>query len=345
MATPNSLPPANIDYFSDETYQAAASYIQSRLPDGLSTIQVGIICGSGLGGLAETLEEPRLELEYKDIPNFALSTVSGHVGKLVFGTLSGKATVCMVGRKHAYEGHSLLRTVFPVRVMKLLGVETVIVTNAAGGLNQDFQVADIMVIQDHIQLPGMAGLNALVGPNLDSFGPRFPPVSDAYDYELRVAAFKAAKMVGIPEECMHEGIYCMVAGPSYESRAEARFLRSIGGDSVGMSTVPEVIVARHAGMRVLGLSLITNHVNQSYGKNAKAEAYAEQGKVIKTTTTTASTTTNGVTTTVKTITTVTAGNVQQEAETILVNHQEVLETSAKRSNDMQALVRTIVRIM
>ncbi|KAJ3054135.1 hypothetical protein HDU99_007838 [Rhizoclosmatium hyalinum] len=318
MATPNAVPPPNIDYFNIDTYSAAANWIKARLPPAMKTVEVGIICGSGLGGLADTLEAPRVEFEYKDIPNFAVSTVSGHAGKLVFGYLSGKATVCMVGRKHLYEGHSLLRTVFPVRVMKLIGVHTILVTNAAGGLNSNFNVADIMIIQDHISLPGLAGLSPLVGPNLDVFGARFPPTSDAYDYDLRLIAFKASQLVGIPKECMQEGVYCMVAGPSYESRAEARHLRTMGGDCVGMSTVPEVIIARHCGMRVLGLSLITNHVNQSLGKSAKLEAFSGNAATA-------------------------SNNLAHDSN--IVNHQEVLETSDKRSKDMQALVMTIVKLM
>ncbi|KAI8611670.1 nucleoside phosphorylase domain-containing protein [Chytriomyces sp. MP71] len=315
MATPNQVPPA-IDYFNLETYSTSANWLKSHLPEGMKQPEVLVICGSGLGGLADTLDAPRVEFEYKDIPNFAVSTVAGHVGKLVFGYLSGKLTVCMVGRKHAYEGHSLLRTVFPIRVARLLGTQTLLVTNAAGGLNTAFNVADIMVIEDHVCLPGLAGLSALVGPNLDAFGPRFPPTSDAYDYALRVLAFRASREVGIPAAAMREGVYCMVAGPSYESRAEARVLRGFGGDAVGMSTVPEVIVARHAGMKVLGLSLITNHVNQSEGKSARSEAFDGE----------------------------TTGN-QSKHDDNLVNHQEVLETSAKRSKDMQQLIKTIVKLM
>ncbi|KAJ3103896.1 hypothetical protein HDU96_009118 [Phlyctochytrium bullatum] len=275
MATPNSLPPA-VNYFDASTYRETTGYLQQNLPEALKKIEVGIVCGSGLGGLASTLEEPRVEFDYKDIPHFAVSTVAGHAGKLVFGILAGKPTVCMVGRKHAYEGHSLLRTVFPIRVMGLLGAHTIIVTNAAGGLNPNFNVGDIMVIEDHLNLPGISGLSALIGPNIDDFGPRFPAVSDAYDFDLRVAAFKAAAAVGLPSDVMREGRYVFVAGPSFESRAEARFLRNNGADCVGMSTVPEVVVARHLGLRVLGISLITNRVNQSFGKSAKAVAMGEQ---------------------------------------------------------------------
>ncbi|KAJ3100935.1 hypothetical protein HDU97_001819 [Phlyctochytrium planicorne] len=312
MATPNSLPPA-INYFDAATYKATADHLKNVLPDSLKSIEVGVICGSGLGGLASTLQEPRFEIEYKDIPNFAVSTVPGHAGKLVFGFLSGKPTVCMVGRKHAYEGHSLLRTVFPVRIMSLLGAHTIIVTNAAGGLNPEFNVGDIMLIEDHLSLPGIAGLNALIGPNIDAFGPRFPAVSDAYDFDLRVAAVKAAIAVGIPLDVIREGRYGFVAGPSFESRTEARFLRNNGADCVGMSTVPEVIVARHIGLRVLGISLITNRVNQSFGKSAKAVALGEE--------------------------------INTADNEIKANHEEVLATSAARSAEMQGLVIKIVELM
>ncbi|KAJ3219490.1 hypothetical protein HDU67_000903 [Dinochytrium kinnereticum] len=312
MATPNSLPPA-INYFSPATYQEAADHLKNALPESLKSIEVGVVCGSGLGGLASTLQEPRVEFEYKDIPHFALSTVPGHAGKLVFGFLSGKPTVCMVGRKHAYEGHSLLRTVFAIRIMSLLGAHTLVVTNAAGGLNPNFNVGDIMIIEDHLNLPGIAGLSALIGPNIDSFGPRFPAVSDAYDFELRLTAFKAAKAVGLPDSCMREGVYSFVAGPSFESRAEARFLRNNGADCVGMSTVPEVVVARHIGMRVLGISLITNAVNQSFGKSAKAVAAGEA-----------------------------VNSVDNEGK---ANHEEVLATSAARSAEMQGLVQKIVETL
>ncbi|KAJ3413649.1 hypothetical protein HDV05_007717 [Chytridiales sp. JEL 0842] len=316
MATPNSQ--SQINYFTESTYKQSVDYLVSKLPQNLQKIQVGIICGSGLGGLAETLEGPLVEIEYKDIPNFAVSTVAGHAGKLVFGFLSGKPTVCMVGRKHAYEGHSLLRTVFPIRIMALLGAHTIMVTNAAGSLNPGFAVGDVMVIEDHIAIPGLAGLNALIGPNVDCFGPRFPATSDAYDFELRVLAFKAAKEVGIPEACMREGIYCFVAGPSYETRAEARFLRNAGGDCVGMSTVPEVIVARHAGLRVVGLSLISNVVNQSYGKSAKAVIHPDF---------------------------VPANAVDAKVDEIKANHEEVLAASVARSKDLQSLVRKMVELM
>ncbi|KAI9325983.1 nucleoside phosphorylase domain-containing protein [Zopfochytrium polystomum] len=314
MTTPNQIPPPNINYFDEAPYKEAAAYLIANLPEALKQVEVMVICGSGLGGLASTLDEPRVEFDYKNIPNFAVSTVPGHAGKLVFGFLSGKPTVCMVGRKHAYEGHSLLRTVFPIRVMKLLQVKTLIVTNAAGGLNPSFNIADIMVIEDHLSLPGIGGMNALIGPNVDFFGTRFPAVSDAYDFDLRVIAFKAAEEIGLPTSIMHEGVYSFVAGPSFESRAEARHLRNSGGDCVGMSTVPEVVVARHAGIRVLGLSLITNNVNQSKGKSAKDVALGLASR-------------------------------DDDTHAIKANHEEVLATSAARSADMQALVKKIVELL
>ncbi|KAJ3196951.1 ATP-dependent RNA helicase ddx54 [Irineochytrium annulatum] len=310
MATPNALPPA-ISYFDEKTYKETADFLRAKLPEKLKTLEVGIICGSGLGGLAETLEEPRFEIAYKDIPNFAVSTVPGHVGKLVFGLISGKAAVCMVGRKHAYEGHTLLRTVFPIRVFSLLKIHTLVVTNAAGGLNPSWSIGDIMIIQDHLNLPGIAGLSALVGPNLDCFGTRFPPVSDAYDFDLRCKVVEAA--AGTPlEKVLREGTYCFVAGPSFESRTEARLLRSAGGDCVGMSTVPEVIVARHAGVRVVGLSLVTNMVNQSLPRSAMAHVKGTEAAA--------------------------GGNTDSG---IIANHEEVLATSAMRSQEMQGLVRKL----
>jgi purine-nucleoside phosphorylase len=199
--------------------------------------------------------------------------------------------------------------------MSLLGAHTLIVTNAAGGLNPSFKVGDIMVIADHLSLPGMGGMSALIGPNLESFGPRFPPMSDAYDYSLRLVAFKAAQSVGISKDFMQEGTYSFVAGPSFESRAEARHLLASGGDCVGMSTVPEVVIARHAGMKVLGLSLITNKVNRSHSKSAKAEVYGAEYA--------------------------TPGVVDEDMGNI-ASHEEVLQTSAARSTEMQSLVREIV---
>ncbi|KJE96307.1 nucleoside phosphorylase [Capsaspora owczarzaki ATCC 30864] len=219
---------------------------------------VGIICGSGLGGLADQLQEP-ISVAYADIPHFPHSTVPGHAGRFVFGYLSGKPTICMQGRFHFYEGYQMSKVTLPVRVMRMLGVSVLIVTNAAGGLNAGFNIGDIMVIEDHINIPGMAGNNPLFGQNDDRFGPRFPPMSDAYNVALREQLLSVGKSLGFGE-FLREGVYTHVAGPSFETAAEARFLRTIGGDVVGMSTVPEVIVARHCGLNVVGLSLVTNMV-------------------------------------------------------------------------------------
>ncbi|KAG7319107.1 hypothetical protein KOW79_017581 [Hemibagrus wyckioides] len=218
--------------------------------------------------------------KYSDIPGFPQSTVQGHVGKLVFGELKGKTCVCMQGRFHMYEGHSLCKVTFPVRVFKLLGVETLIVTNAAGSIAESYHCGDIMIIRDHINFPGLAGLNPLNGPNDDKFGPRFPPMSGVYDKDLRKLAFDICKRMGVTQ-FVHEGVYCMVGGPNFESIAEARLLHKLGVDAVGMSTAPEVLVASHCGMRVFGLSLITNKVVKSYENSGTTnhEAVLEVSKM------------------------------------------------------------------
>lgn len=230
--------------------------------------KVAIICGSGLGGLAELLVDKTV-FPYKDIPRFPVSTVQGHVGKLVFGKLQGRECVCMQGRFHFYEGYSIQMVTYPVRVFFLLGVETLIVTNAAGGLNSSYDVGDIMLIKDHINMPGFAGQNPLCGHNDERFGVRFPCMSDAYDRELRALVKQTAEEQGC-DSFLQEGVYCMLAGPTYETIAECKVLQTLGADAVGMSTVPEVVVARHCGLRVLGLSLITNKVVTDYDSNEKA---------------------------------------------------------------------------
>ncbi|XP_061678458.1 purine nucleoside phosphorylase 6 [Syngnathoides biaculeatus] len=230
--------------------------------------KVAIICGSGLGGLADLIDD-KIVFPYKDIPDFPTSTVAGHAGQLVFGKLQGRDCVCMKGRFHFYEGYSLHTVTYPVRVFFLLGVETLIVTNAAGGLNGSYNVGDIMLIKDHINLPGFGGQSPLVGHNDDRFGVRFPCMSDAYDRNLRALAIQAAH----EENCgsfLQEGVYCMVGGPTYETIAESNMLQKFGADAVGMSTVPEVVTARHCGLRVLGLSLITNKAVTDYDSNEKA---------------------------------------------------------------------------
>ena len=216
--------------------------------------RVAIIAGSGLGPLAEQVEAAA-HIPYDTIPHFPVSTVEGHDGELVVGTIAAQPVVVMRGRFHFYEGYSFLEVTFPVRVMHALGADTLIVTNAAGGLNPDFGVGDLMLIQDHISLPAMAGHSPLHGPNDAALGPRFPSLVGAYDRDLRRLARHVAAGQGLS---LREGVYTMCAGPSFETPAEIRFLRLIGGDAVGMSTAPEVTVARHGGMRVLGISLITN---------------------------------------------------------------------------------------
>jgi purine-nucleoside phosphorylase len=230
----------------------AASAIRAHTPLEPS---VGIILGSGLGDLAAEVQDATA-IPYAEIPHFLRSTVPGHAGRLLIGTLEEMPVVMMQGRFHSYEGYPLPALTLPVRVMHALGAQTLIVTNAAGGLNLAYHPGDFMLIRDHINLPGLAGANPLMGPNDERFGERFPALAHAYDAQLRqLARDTAAQYADIT---LHEGVYVMVSGPSYETGAELRFLRATGADAVGMSTAPEVIVARHVGMRVLGLSLITN---------------------------------------------------------------------------------------
>ncbi|EWC45089.1 putative purine nucleoside phosphorylase [Drechslerella stenobrocha 248] len=291
-----------------------AKFIQDQVPQELRAPAVGVICGSGLGGLADTVEDgARFDISYSDIPNFPQSTVQGHAGKLVFGYLGKSKTpaVLMVGRAHFYEGHNIDKTAFPVRVMKLLGVKVVVVTNAAGGLNPDFEVGDICLLNDHINFPGLSGLHPLRGPNAEEFGPRFPPMSDAYDLELRKSVHTAYKklQLSIPTRRLHEGVYAFVSGPSFETRAECRLLRLLGADVVGMSTVPEIIAARHAGMRILAMSLVTNKAVLEPGPRGDAQV---------------------------------EGDVQNIMEEGAANHLEVLEAGKMAANDMQSLVRLVV---
>ncbi|MBI4491888.1 MAG: purine-nucleoside phosphorylase [Chloroflexi bacterium] len=216
--------------------------------------RVALILGSGLGDLADEIATP-VVVPAPEIPHYPISTVPGHAGRLVLGMLEGVPVVAVRGRVHFYEGYSLQQVTFPVRVVRRLGAEVLLVTNAAGGLNASFSPGDLMLIRDHLNLPGMAGAHPLIGLDESELGPRFLDLGSAYDAELRRTAHEVAQVAGLS---LQEGVYAMVAGPTYETRAEMRFLQRIGADAVGMSTVPEVIVARQEGMRVLALSAITN---------------------------------------------------------------------------------------
>lgn len=226
----------------------SAQYIKSKLN---LVPEIGLILGSGLGVLADEIEN-KVVIKYEEIPNFPVSTVEGHAGQLVVGNLEGKTVIAMQGRFHYYEGYSMQEATFPIRVMKALGVNTAVVTNAAGGVNKNFVPGDLMIITDHINF---SGNNPLIGPNDNELGVRFPDMSRAYTPELVKLAEDAAKEFGIK---IKKGVYTFMTGPSYETPAEIRMLQTIGSDAVGMSTVPEVIIASHSNMNVLGISCITN---------------------------------------------------------------------------------------
>lgn len=215
---------------------------------------VGLILGSGLGPLADAIASPDV-IATADIPHWPASTVQGHTGRLLLGPLAGHSALVLQGRTHFYEGYGMDRVTLPVRVMLELGIKTLIVTNASGGLNPQYRPGDLMLIRDHINFPGMAGNNPLRGPNEERYGPRFPDMTQPYDSALRTLAHQVAAEAGF---ALREGVYAYVAGPSFETPAELRFLQMVGADAVGMSTAPEVVVARHAGVRVLGISTISN---------------------------------------------------------------------------------------
>lgn len=238
--------------------------------------RVGMILGSGLNSLADSVDKAEI-LPYSDLPNWPISTVHGHAGRLVIGELEGQPVFVMQGRIHFYEGYSMSQITLPVRVMLRLGLEMMFVTNAAGGVNPDFVPGDVMLITDNLNLIGMMGANPLMGPNIDELGPRFPDMSQAYDRELMAMARQIAARENIP---LRSGVYCALSGPSFEGPADLRFLRMAGTDAVGMSTAPEVIVARHGGMRVLGLSGISNKANLDGSTVTTHEEVIEAGKVI-----------------------------------------------------------------
>lgn len=238
--------------------------------------KIGLVLGSGLGDLAGQVKDPII-LQYKDIPNWPLSTIPGHKGRLVIGDLFSVPALVMQGRTHYYEGYSMDQVTLPIRVMQRLGIETIILTNAAGAINPDYAPGDVMVLVDHIGLIGMVGPNPLRGPNLDEFGERFPDMSQVYDREWISRVRTIAKNNHIK---LHEGVYICLSGPSFETPADIRFLKIIGADAVGMSTVPEAIIARHGRTRVLAFSGISNKANLDGNTETTHEEVLEAGKQI-----------------------------------------------------------------
>lgn len=228
--------------------EKAFNYVKNKIPNNP---QIGIILGTGLGSLAEYIENP-VFIDYKEIPEFPISTVEGHTGRLIYGILEGKRIIAMQGRFHYYEGYSMKEITLPIRVMSKLGINILLVSNACGGLNNRFSAGDIMIIQDHINL---IGSNPLIGPNLDEYGPRFPDMSQVYDKEYIKLCTKIAKEIDVN---IKKGVYCAISGPNYMSKAELKMLITLGADAVGMSTAPEAIVAKHSGIKVFGLSCITD---------------------------------------------------------------------------------------
>lgn len=250
-----------------ERIHRAADYVAGILAKHALRPQIGLILGSGLGKLADRIENPVI-IPYREIPGFPVSTAIGHKGNFIVGTLGGKTVIAMQGRLHFYEGYGMDLVTLPVRVMKVIGIKYLFVSNAAGGVNFNFKVGDLMIIRDHInKLP-----NPLVGPNLDEFGPRFPDMTRPYDLKLIALAEKIAAEAGI---AVHKGVYIAGTGPSYETPSEYRYFRMIGADAVGMSTIPEVIVARHSDIPVFGMSVITNEAHDDY-----AEDYRNDGNQV-----------------------------------------------------------------
>ncbi|KAH9471328.1 hypothetical protein Pst134EA_005228 [Puccinia striiformis f. sp. tritici] len=262
----------------DDRLKPAYESIKRLLKNPNEVPRVGIVCGSGLGELANKLSDSEM-ISYDQIDQWprlkTVSVVQGHEAKgLVFGKLGKTRVVCQSGRLHFYEGYEIKDVIFTVRLFKLLGCQAVIITNAAGAVNPSIPVGTIVALHDHVSLPSLAAFNPLMGPNSDIVGPRFTPMSDAYDFELRKSVFRSISQVGLQAEDVQEGVYAWVTGPTYETKAEGLFLRSMGADVVGMSTVPEVIAARHAGLRVLTLSLVTNCVVITARRSA-AEAVSQ----------------------------------------------------------------------
>ncbi len=242
-----------------ERIYAAADYIKQQL--GGRKPQVGIILGSGLGRLATAVENP-LIIPYKTIPGFPVSTAVGHKGNFIIGTLGGKEVIMMQGRIHYYEGYSMDDVTLPTRVMKVVGIKYLFVSNAAGGVNYDYKIGDLVILKDHINLQP----NPLIGPNMDDFGPRFPDMTRPYDPDLIAKAEKIAADMGVK---VHKGVYFGGTGPTYETPSEYKYIRIIGGDVTGMSTIPEVITARHSDIPVFGMSVVTNEAHDEYDKDYK----------------------------------------------------------------------------
>lgn len=238
--------------------------------------KIGLVLGSGLGGLADDVKEA-VVIPFNEIPHWPVSTIQGHAGRLLIGTLYGKPAMVMQGRVHYYEGYSMDQVTFPIRVMQRLGIDLIVLTNAAGAIAPDYEPGDVMVLNDHIALIGMAGLNPLRGPNLSEFGERFPDMSQPYDHALIQLSKQVAAELKIN---LHEGVYVCLSGPSFESPADLRFLRTIGADAVGMSTVPETIVARHGKTRVLGFSGISNKANLDGSTITTHEEVLQAGQLI-----------------------------------------------------------------
>lgn len=263
------------DFYSMQPLREAADYIQRQTSHRPT---VGLILGSGLSPLADEVAEATI-IPYQDIPHFPVSGIEGHAGRLVIGRLAGQTVMVMQGRVHFYEGYSMQQVTLPIRVMQVLGIRTLFVTNAAGGVNASFEAGDLMLITDHVNFIGMAGHSPLRGPNLDELGPRFPDMTEPYDRALQATARAVAARENFT---LREGVYVCLAGPNFETPADVRFLRAIGADAVGMSTVPEVIVARHGDMRVLGVSGITNVTitEPVAGDKTTHEEVLETGKII-----------------------------------------------------------------
>lgn len=262
-----------IPFVTMEDLDLAAKSISARIK---VKPKVALVLGSGLGGLADEVKDPVI-IPYSEIPNWPISTIHGHAGRLLIGKLEGVDCLVMQGRAHYYEGYAMDHVTLPIRVMQLLGIGVVILTNAAGAINPDYQPGDVMVLTDHIALMGMAGLNPLRGPNLDEFGPRFPDMSQVYDRELTARSVEIAVRNKIQ---LHQGVYIGLSGPSFESPADLRFLRAIGADAVGMSTVPEAIVARHGRTRVLAFSGISNKANLDGNTETTHEEVLAAGSMI-----------------------------------------------------------------